>query len=419
MTKMGPALGHGFKCYLLSKRLAFMCQKLITLVTLHPFYAVLLYHRPMTFKTKLLATFIAATLALAWLHQALGSDVQSSTSPVLPSVTPFAAPTSWGAQEGHSSSPSPFGLGPSVDLAEHCPPTDSSQTLAATPPDPHILSRISMTGIDDILNLPGGDSREQSNKIDALTSRASISTDPTFYGFALEVCRYSEEPGCARMSAERYVQLDPDNAAAWLAYAEFLLYSRDEAGVETALARASSSRFFQWPASSLVSRVDAMLPSDLDSRARVDFMTRTVEAENSFHSVTSDAFLFLCTAPAPGSPRASSCGQLASLLGSSARTGIEAKLAALLGREAGWEESRVRPLLAQAEAQNRQASQAELAAQECPSTSSRLRALRTAFPVHLISSGDAELLLANDPEFQTQLAFWMRPQAHLTSWTRH
>lgn len=79
----------------------------------------------------------------------------------------------------------------------------------------------------------------------------------------------------------------------------------------------------------------------------------------------------------------------------------EARVAAYLGHASGWPETRMRPLVALAQFQNRELKNRAL-------VDGKTQRCSFAAPPNPTSPAEAERQLASDPEFQKELASWMR-----------
>lgn len=107
---------------------------------------------------------------------------------------------------------------------------------------------------------------------DLVLEQARTSDDPFVVRLGLMVCdlQLGAPKGCAALSPRRLVQLDPDNAAAWLELA-----ARESAATDEALFRASQATRYESTWSLPAARVEAALPADMPALQKVAVIEQT------------------------------------------------------------------------------------------------------------------------------------------------
>lgn len=115
---------------------------------------------------------------------------------------------------------------------------------------------------------PGGHGDRSGAGEARLRQLAALAADtraPHVYALALQACQgsglASVEPACTALSETRWVALDPDNMAAWLALAQQAGQQGDEAGVHNAMWGASRAPHMRLGQPEVLRRVQAVLPA--------------------------------------------------------------------------------------------------------------------------------------------------------------
>jgi hypothetical protein len=110
---------------------------------------------------------------------------------------------------------------------------------------------------------------------DQVLEQARTSDDPFVVRLGLMVCdlQLGAPKACAALSPRRLVQLDPDNAAAWLELA-----AREPAAADEALFRASQATRYDSTWSLPASRVEVALPADMPTLQKLSVIDQTQNA---------------------------------------------------------------------------------------------------------------------------------------------
>lgn len=192
--------------------------------------------------------------------------------------------------------------------------------------------------------------RDPNGEPDASAYLAAVSeglsgSDPRVAAIAWQLCSNVSEgqaPACASITPQRWAQLEPGNAQAWLAVASDATQRGDEAGAREALshaARGSTSRL-GW---SDVLRL-AQSPS-LQALSPVERELLVIDLIGVMASTTASGGLsaaVLCSQTAVESPqRRKDCGAVAEVMLGHGETLIELGIARAIGQRVGWGDERL------------------------------------------------------------------------------
>ena len=195
--------------------------------------------------------------------------------------------------------------------------------------------------------------RDPNGEPDAAAYLAAVSEglsgpDPRVAAIAWQLCSNVAEgqaPACASITPQRWAQLEPGNAQAWLAVASDATQRGDEAGAREALSRAArgSSSRLGW---SDVLRL-AQSPS-LQALSPVERELLVIDLIGVMASTTASGGLsvaVLCSQTAVESPqRRKDCGDVAQVMLDHGETLIELGIARSIGQRVGWDDSRLNAL---------------------------------------------------------------------------
>jgi hypothetical protein len=195
--------------------------------------------------------------------------------------------------------------------------------------------------------------RDPNGEPDAAAYLAAVSeglsgSDPRVAAIAWQLCSNVAEgqaPACASITPQRWAQLEPGNAQAWLAVASDATQRGDEASAHEALSRAArgSSSRLGW---SDVLRL-AQSPS-LQALPAVERELLVIDLIGVMASTTASGGLsaaVLCSQTAVESPqRRRDCGDVAQVLLDHGETLIELGIARAIGKRVGWDDERLNAL---------------------------------------------------------------------------
>jgi hypothetical protein len=196
----------------------------------------------------------------------------------------------------------------------------------------------------------------------AAAEQARLSAEPSVYRLALQAC---QQPGagprtasCEQLSAQRWAQLEPDNAVPWLLLGQEALSRGDRSGLEQALFQAALARRLI-PAQGLLSTALAeRLPADAEPLARGGLLLELMGREFAGALQGINLVPLVCTAQTlRDANRRQVCGGLARLLLGQGRSLMELGLGLAVAERLGLPESELPATRAQLEAALRQQEQ--------------------------------------------------------------
>ncbi len=166
-----------------------------------------------------------------------------------------------------------------------------------------------------------------------LAALAARTADPQVLSWALLACQHTGKP-CPELDAGRLLQLDGDNALAWLLWWSGRTQPSD---AELAAGLAAAHRYRSGDGA-MVAVVDAAMPADLLPYVSQQLLVDVMLAESFALSGATEVPLRLCSAAmVRGSPRAAACGQLLQLMARTADQLGQRSVALSVGaRRLGW-----------------------------------------------------------------------------------
>ena len=117
-----------------------------------------------------------------------------------------------------------------------------------------------------------GDMRSAPGRDEAVVQQAITATDPRLYSLGYGLCHSSRAipPSCARISAARWVQVDPGNGIPWVYLLAQSQAAGDAAGVRDAIAHLASSSRFDLYFNAVAGAVAGHVPDDAADLAAAD-----------------------------------------------------------------------------------------------------------------------------------------------------
>lgn len=168
-----------------------------------------------------------------------------------------------------------------------------------------------------------------------LVQLAHASDDPFVYALAVGNCYNVASGACGNLNVQRWTQLEPDNAAAWLGQASRANAQGDPAARDTAISRAASSNTWQTYNGALTQAVFAAVPQSISPAPLIRAWHRSVILESQFWNADLD-FLKTCDKKNLVVPqRLEHCKKLAILTANHARSGIAAMASLAVARNTG------------------------------------------------------------------------------------
>lgn len=183
-----------------------------------------------------------------------------------------------------------------------------------------------------------------------LLSLAQASQDPAVVGLARSQCESSPQPpACRAELSARWVALEPDNAAAWLAQAQVAHDAGDVAGVVDAVHRANQAAHHRPPSAWLARHVVALLPAEWQGMPRLSLQLQLLSSVAGLQGPNMAMFEHCREAGAGQANRQQACERLAERLLRDAPDLLSWAVATGLGRLAGWPTERLAALKAERE----------------------------------------------------------------------
>ncbi len=275
---------------------------------------------------------------------------------------------------------------PVVRSADEADPAEESASVAA-PPGPlataraAILARMSASS-DPFANAvaawvdihPSYPEAELAERMRRLETMASSTQDPRMYELALRTCWRRAVHPCQQLSARRWSELEPDNAAPWMMMLDEAQERQDQSGIQEAMNHAISSSGF-------VEREYAPLQPILDAASNdPDSLLATrqlaVDAMGIVAAQVGSRALGLCRASArPDANRQQQCAALVDRMEHHADTVWTRTLGANADKRMTGNERLLREIQALASREN-QASIWSIAASGCADLRSKLASMR-------------------------------------------
>ena len=180
---------------------------------------------------------------------------------------------------------------------------------------------------------------------DALARLAVVSRDPRVYVLALNSCGRTGagEGACRLLSAEQWAQLDPDNAAPWIAVLERAVQQRDAAEQTEALHRIAVSRRSDQRFGAVAAYLIDRLPNDEASMpATLALAGEVIGVEAAWSMAGYQQVAVQCNdMTLRDVNRREVCSAVAELLAERSDTLIERGIGTLIGQRVGWSDERV------------------------------------------------------------------------------
>lgn len=185
--------------------------------------------------------------------------------------------------------------------------------------------------------------------LDALARGAASSTDPDAYALAFRECHGRAAGACQLLSAERWAQLDPENANPWVYVFEDARAHEDRAAQQEALYRIGSAQRSRSGGAAVVGAVLDAAPDDDASRQAASLLV--IQAIGTEAAVVLGAYREISAAcrgdALKDANRAQTCGAIAEMLAEHSDSMLELQTGATIGRQVGWPADRVDLLLGQ------------------------------------------------------------------------
>ena len=182
---------------------------------------------------------------------------------------------------------------------------------------------------------------------DELVQLAAGADDPTVYGLAVGQCQKQLLPGtgtgaCGRISLSRWAQLDPDNAAPWLALAQAAHKAGNAQEEASAVAKAAQAQQISSPGQSLLSLAQSEMPQDLTplEKAALSIEFIGIEAA-SVIPVYSETTRYCSVDAIRQNETRAECDSLANLLVNRGDSLIDFSIGQRLGERLGWPSERL------------------------------------------------------------------------------
>ncbi len=176
----------------------------------------------------------------------------------------------------------------------------------------------------------GGSASSTEDK-ETLRAMVSTETDPVITVWALQRCSFENSP-CRAAMAKRWLQQEPDSAAAWAAALVQEPQRRDEARQRMALLTGFDNHFGALAATALNAMPPEVLPY-----VQTLLMARAIGIEAAFGFAELQSLTALCKPPpAAGSPELRQCDAIARLMVEHADTLLVRRVGLRLGEAVGW-----------------------------------------------------------------------------------
>lgn len=213
---------------------------------------------------------------------------------------------------------------------------------------------------------------------DRLLDLARGGNDPWVVQLGLLSCdlQFNAPKGCSALSPRRLTQLDPDNAAAWLELA-----TREPAGQDEALFRASQASSYDSRWGQLAARIDDALPTDLPPLQRLMLVEHAIGLMSAYGLSGSTTVNRYCSDTAVrDANRAQVCERIARTMVQRSPATLDVLVGHAIGARLGWpaeQRQSVRDALRAADVLSTKLSQGE-ARYACASIDARLKQLHEA-----------------------------------------
>lgn len=168
--------------------------------------------------------------------------------------------------------------------------------------------------------------------------------DPVISAWTVSICD-SDPEVCDADIARRWVDLERDNAAAWMALSRRQFAVPDEADLGMALANRHDVHH-----GALVATVRKAWPEGEASYLQLPILLHALAVDGMATMALMQGTFNHCKAPLAGSPRAASCKALAESMVQRGDTVLSHKLGAAIGAKLGWPPERLAALKAESEA---------------------------------------------------------------------
>jgi hypothetical protein len=162
--------------------------------------------------------------------------------------------------------------GPSAAYANAQARIDAALRASADPLD---------RAVADWLNVGG--MRSESGSEESVVQQAAATTDPRLYALGYGLCHSNRTPaaGCAAVSLDRWIQVDPGNGMPWLTKLQQARSRGDGAGVRAAMSRLAAATRFDVHFASAAAAVASRATQDEADLAAVSDLAGTALAQGS------------------------------------------------------------------------------------------------------------------------------------------
>jgi hypothetical protein len=192
-----------------------------------------------------------------------------------------------------------------------------------------------------------GDVTKVSRSADQLAQIARQSNDPVVYAIALEACDTQQAgtstPGCDSLSATKWAQLEPTNAAPWLRLAQQAQANGDTSSLAEAVYRITQAKKIDWHANDAAMLTMQALPEDMDSLSRTVMMQKAWSAQVDWTPASYQGLLQFCELSGDVN-RAQVCNDAAKLFVQAGTSPAELRAGIRIGQNIGWDTQRVEDL---------------------------------------------------------------------------
>jgi hypothetical protein len=179
-----------------------------------------------------------------------------------------------------------------------------------------------------------------------LARRANDLRDPAAYAFALYGCRLNRDEGaCAQLSIERWTQLEPGNAVAWLHLAGDAAQRKDGAALRAALLEAARAKTADSHGSLTLQMAEHPAAQALPAAPRLVYLSQLLGVYAALPSPPHAELSRACLEDRLADPmRKSLCSDLATMLTERSAALADLSLGTTIGEQAGWPIERVHRL---------------------------------------------------------------------------
>lgn len=204
--------------------------------------------------------------------------------------------------------------------------------------------------------------------LEALIDQAQMTQSPAVYALALQACSGGKAATgrCAGLSNAHWAELDPDNAAPWLALAQDL--ANDPAAQDQAMLRAAQASRHDGDLSWVSQQVMQALPPTVQGQVRLQVEVAAMGVSTTHVYGGYQALGRWCSAEVMADPaRRDTCGHFGELLSQHGRSMLDLGMGMRLGERTGQSPERLQALAARRQTYTDALSR--IATQEWPTVS--------------------------------------------------